>query len=103
MRPNFTSDSVDFGIKRVQGLRISYTRSSINLHREYENYAWKVNKEGENAGIEDPKCANHIMSAARYALSMFAGPGSMYDPERDRRQNVEVQVTRRRLTENGAR
>lgn len=96
-------DSVDFGIKRVQGQRISYTRSSLNLHREYENYAWKVNKEGENVGIEDPKCANHLMSAARYALTMFAGPGSMYDPERERRDSIEVQVTRRRLTENGAR
>jgi phage terminase large subunit len=93
-------DSVDFGIKRVQGQRISYTRSSINLHREYENYAWRVTKEGENAGIEDPKCANHLMSAARYALSMLAEPGSMYDPGRHRRQSAEVQVNRRRLTEN---
>ena len=40
-------DSVDFRIKHVQGLPISYTRSSTNLHSEYEAYAWKVNKEGE--------------------------------------------------------
>jgi hypothetical protein len=97
------ADSVDFGIKHVQGLRISYTRSSLNLHREYESYAWKVTKDGENAGIEDPKCANHVMSAARYALTMFAGKDSMYDPEKRRRDDVEVSVTRRRLTENGAR
>jgi phage terminase large subunit len=57
------ADSVYFGIKHVQGLPISYTRRSTNLHKEYENYAWKVNKDGETVGIEDPKCANHAMSA----------------------------------------
>jgi len=36
------SDSVDFGIEHVQELRISYTRTSTNLHDEYENYVWKV-------------------------------------------------------------
>jgi phage terminase large subunit len=97
------ADSVDFGIKHVQGLRISYTRSWGNLHREYENYAWKVTKDGENAGIEDPKCPNHLMSAARYALTMFAGKDSMYDPEKRRRDEIDVSVTRRRLTKNPSR
>lgn len=87
----------------MQGLRISYTRSSANLHKEYENYAWKVNKDGEAVGIEDPKCPNHLMSAIRYALSMFAGNESMYNPKRKARESGEVTVTRRRLTENGAR
>jgi phage terminase large subunit len=96
-------DSVDFGIKRVQGLRISYTRSSVNLHNEYENYAWKISKDGDNVGIEDPKCANHLMSAARYALTMFAGQDSMYDPDRKARERVEVSVTRRKLQGNQAR
>ncbi len=68
------SDSVVFGIKHVQGLRISYTRRSNNLHNEYENYAWKINKDGENLGIENPKCKNHLMSAARYGLTTFAKP-----------------------------
>jgi phage terminase large subunit len=67
-------DCVDFGIKHVQGLEISYTRRSTNLKTEYENYAWLIDKKtGESRGIEDPKCANHLMSVARYALTMFAG------------------------------
>jgi hypothetical protein len=53
----------------------------VNLHNEYENYAWKISKDGDNVGIENPKCANHLMSAARYALTMFAGQGGMYDPK----------------------
>jgi hypothetical protein len=65
--------SVNFGIKHVQGLPISYTNSSTNLHDKYENYSWKVTKDGETAGIEDPKKKNHLMSAGRYGLTMLAG------------------------------
>lgn len=67
-------DSVRFGIKHVQSLRISYTATSYNLKKEYENYAWKINKDGENVGIEDVKCENHLMSAVRYALNTFIKP-----------------------------
>ena len=48
------ADSSDFGIKHVQGLPVSYTRSSLDLAAEYENYAWKITKDGENAGVENP-------------------------------------------------
>jgi phage terminase large subunit len=96
-------DSVRAGIKHVQGLRISYTRSSLNLHNEYENYAWKLNRDGDQVGIEDPKCANHLMSAARYALTMFAGQGGMYDPEKRERDRLEVGVRRQTLKKNQAR
>jgi hypothetical protein len=77
----------------------------VNLAEEYENYAWKITKDGENAGIEDPKCANHLMSAARYGLTMLAGSGSMavYDPERKTRERVQVTVTRRKLAQNQSR
>ncbi len=88
-------DSVNWGIKHVQGLRISYTRASVNLESEVENYAWKMNKDGENVGIEDPKCANHLMSAARYGLTMFTGKGSMYDPEERDRAAIQAERSRR--------
>lgn len=48
--------SVRFGIKLVQGLKISYTTKSTNLKREYENYAWLFNKDGDNKDIPDPNC-----------------------------------------------
>lgn len=63
-------DSVRVQIKHVQSLRVSYTAGSTNIEEEYENYAWKLNKDGDLVGIEDPKCKNHLMSAARYGLSM---------------------------------
>jgi hypothetical protein len=88
----------------VQGFKIRYTRRSKNLKSEYENYAWLIDKKtGENRGIEDPKCPNHLMSAARYLLTTLAPTGSMYDPQRKERENVEVSVTRQRLTQNQAR
>ena len=62
-------DSVRAGIKKVQGLKISVTKSSVDLWSEYENHAWKISKDGENLGIEDPKCANHALTAARYCLT----------------------------------
>lgn len=71
------TDSVRHGIKHVQGLKISYVGD--NLHDEYEKLAWKINKDGDDMGIEDPKCANHLMSAARYGLSQLAGSGSMVE------------------------
>jgi hypothetical protein len=74
----------------VQELPISYTRRSVNLGREYENYAWKVKKDGDTVGVEDPKCANHAMSAICYGLTMFAGNESMYDSDRRARESVQV-------------
>ena len=97
------ADSVNFGIKHVQGLPISYTSNSTNLHDEYENYSWKVTKDGEAAGIEDPKKKNHLMSAARYGLTMLAGAGTSYDPHKQERAVAEVTITRRKMAKNGAR
>jgi phage terminase large subunit len=70
------ADSVRNGIKHLQGLKISFTRSSVNLREEYENYAWKLNKDGDNIGIPDPNCADHLLDAARYGLTTLAQRGS---------------------------
>jgi hypothetical protein len=80
-----------------------HTRSSTNLHDEYENYSWKVTKDGEQAGIEDPKKPNHAMSAARYGLTMPAGAGTTYDPHQKEREVTQVTITRRKQQKNGAR
>lgn len=78
IEPDKGDGSVRAGIKHVQNQRISYTKSSKNLESEYENYAWKVMKDGQEAGIEDPKCQNHAMSAVRYGLSVLK-PTDNYD------------------------
>ena len=83
-------DSVNFGIKLVQGLKISYTKTSVNLKKEYENYAWKINKDGEDTGIEDPKCANHLLTAARYYLADTIKANA--DPEAELRKSQEERL-----------
>lgn len=82
------ADSVSFGIKKVQGMRISYTKTSQNLKREYENYALKVDKEGNDIGIEDPKCENHLMSAIRYYFMEMVRAGAEPDAEQSQDFNL---------------
>lgn len=103
------ADSVDFGIKHVQALPISYTATSKNLKDEYENYAWKRKKdsveEDDHLGMEDPKCANHAMSAGRYFLTEMVKANA--DPEAEERKRVresgQISSTRERLTKNQSR
>jgi phage terminase large subunit len=90
-------DSVNYGIKHVQGLRLSYTATSKNLEAEYENYVWKEDKEGNGLGIEDPNCENHLMSAARYFLTEMVKHDA--DPEAFERQEIAVEVHRREASQ----
>jgi phage terminase large subunit len=95
------SDSVVYGIKHVQGLKISYTKNSFNLKKEYENYGWKIDKDGNNLGIEDPKCANHHMSGIRYFLSTIIKADA--DPEAMTRlkekSDILARQTKNKLTQ----
>jgi len=63
------ADSVRHGIKAVQDQRISYTRRSVNLAKEYSNYLWDVDKEGKIIpGVPAPG-RDHLLDAARYAIN----------------------------------
>ena len=90
------ADSVNFGIKHVQSLRISYTARSKNLEHEYENYAWKRKKdqveENDHLGMEDPACENHLMSAARYFLTEMVKANA--DPEAEERAGHQLERER---------
>lgn len=89
--------SVSQGIDYVQSQQISVTRRSKNIIREYENYAWLLDKEGE--GLNEPRDEyNHAMDAIRYALTSMRGALSQNDADvqkrnmdrnRDRIQKVD--------------
>ncbi len=79
------ADSVNYGIKKVQGMKISVTKRSTNIIKEKDKYAWKVNKDGSEESIEDPKCPNHAMSAIRYGLT-FIEPTDLVE---EREQEIE--------------
>ncbi len=60
--------SVNRGISFVQNQRISITKRSVNGIKEYRNYIHLIDKNGVIQNEEDLRCANHAMSAVRYAL-----------------------------------
>ena len=93
-------DSVSFGIKHVQGIKICYTAASVNVEKEYENYAWKFDRDGNNLGIEDPKCANHHLSGIRYFMMEMVKADA--DPESQIRQHLQFQETAREFTKQQA-
>ena len=64
-------DSVLHGIQLVKDQPISVTKRSLHIWKEYTNYFWLIDKEGNIIQKEDPACANHHMSGIRYVLSNF--------------------------------
>ena len=62
--------SVNQGIQYVQDQRISVTKTSLNLIKEYRNYLWKVDKDGKVLNIAED-IFDHAMDAVRYALSSY--------------------------------
>ena len=59
--------SVNQGIQYVQDQRISVTKRSLDLLKEYRNYLWLTDKDGKI--INDPSpIYNHLMDAVRYAI-----------------------------------
>lgn len=60
-------DSIRFGIDFVKDQRISFTARSKNIKKEYENYAWRVTRDGE-VTQEPIDHWNHAMDAIRYAF-----------------------------------
>jgi phage terminase large subunit len=65
--------SINSGIAFIQGQKISYTKRSLNLKLEYENYAWLEDKDGVT--LNKPKDVyNHLMDALRYGLGSVLSP-----------------------------
>lgn len=59
--------SVIQGIQYVQDQKISITKRSVNLLKEYRNYLWMTDKEGKMLNVPTPG-NDHALDAARYAL-----------------------------------
>jgi phage terminase large subunit len=55
------------GIQYVQNQRISVTKRSLNLIKEYRNYLWDTDKEGKIVNVAE-KGFDHAMDALRYAM-----------------------------------
>ena len=79
--------SISQGISYIQDQRISITKKSVNLIKEYRNYLWQTDKNGKQT--QQPEGGNdHLLDALRYALETFtyannrgAGIVTMKKPE----------------------
>lgn len=70
--------SVLQGIQFVQQQRISMTKRSINLIKEYRNYLWQKDKEDKI--INEPGVIfNHAMDAVRYGLDSYRGNNDVFN------------------------
>ncbi len=65
--------SINRGIGYVQQQKISVTKRSVNLIKEYRNYVWITDKDGRivNEAID---INNHAMDAIRYAIASIKNP-----------------------------
>lgn len=70
-------DSVKQGIQYVQNQKISMTKRSTNLIKEYRNYLWETDKDGKI--INEPiGIFNHCMDAIRYGFDGLRGQQEKY-------------------------
>lgn len=72
-------DSVTHGIQLVQNQRISVTKRSVDVIKEYRNYLWKIDKDGKNLNVPE-HMFSHSMDAVRYALANMLMTERGYDP-----------------------
>lgn len=62
-------DSVRHGIKAVQDQKISVTKRSVNLIKEYRNYLWETDKDGKVLAGKPSDGNDHCLDAVRYAMN----------------------------------
>ena len=79
-------DSISNGIQIVQMQRISVTKRSVNIIKEYRNYLWMTDKNGKVLPVPEGGY-DHTMDAIRYGLtSVFrlSGMGDVIKRQNDR-------------------
>lgn len=69
--------SVLQGIQKVQDQKISVTKRSVDILREYRNYLWQTNKDGKIINEPSP-ILDHTLSAIRYAIESLHPPQPEY-------------------------
>ena len=77
-------DSVANGIQIVQDERISITKNSSNIIKEYRNYLWRTDKDGKILNVPE-QGFDHSLDAIRYAITSIKRPQvntvSIYRPK----------------------
>jgi phage terminase large subunit len=72
-------DSVEYGIQLVQDQRMSVTKRSVDVIKEYRNYLWATDKDGKILRAPEHQFS-HSMDAIRYAMMNLLQTERGYDP-----------------------
>lgn len=87
-------DSINNGIQIVQDQRISVTKRSVNIIKEYRNYLWETDKDGKILNVPE-HLFSHTMDAIRYGIvSLIKPPKTSVHIFRPERKN-KVHIARR--------
>ena len=62
--------SISVGIETIQKSNIYYTKESLDIENEYENYSWKIYK-GLQLDVPDESTPDHILDAMKYVVVWF--------------------------------
>jgi len=62
--------SISSGIETIQKSKIHYTKESINIEQEYENYSWKI-WQGIQMDVPEENGDDHSLDAMKYVISWF--------------------------------
>lgn len=89
--------SINRGIKLVQSLRMSVTKDSLNVIKEYRNYMWKTDMAGKITTTADGGF-DHSMDAIRYALSVLRVTDEVPEPEKPRQEQIRESLLARTRT-----
>ena len=90
MAANKGQGSVLQGIQNVQAQRISVTKRSLNIIKEYQQYLWMKDKDNDNPINEPQGFLNHAMDAIRYGLETINPKQDDVEWEILQRQNDQI-------------
>lgn len=96
-------DSVNYGIGVVGEQRISMTKRSINMIKEYRNYLWMTDKDGKILNIP-MDIFNDAMDALRYGVTSIKGLKPDYQtPQQKEDKEFNLMIKRKKLRREGKR
>jgi phage terminase large subunit len=95
-------DSVVNGIQLVQDQRISVTKRSVDIIKEYRNYLWETDKDGRV--LNKPEhLFSHSMDAIRYAVESMPRLTTPLTPEQKRTRTFQAAMKRKHAMQSPSR
>ena len=74
------SGSINQGIQFIQNQKVSVTKRSVNLIKEYRNYLWSVDRDDRIINVPEGGL-DHCLDALRYAMTSFQPTQRDYEME----------------------